>query len=151
MFSDATIPKVLVVEDDHSIRGLLSMAMRREGLAVDAADDGAEALRRCESTEYAVIVLDLMLPVLNGFQFLDALPLTAPNTRPVIFVVTAYDDRIIESLPCSQVHAVVRKPFDVQQLAAIVADVAATWRSDVSADAGNVLPPPRETQLGPAC
>src|SRR2546430_12556034 len=52
-----------------SVRKLLVAALRREPFAVDAAADGAEALRLTASVEYAVIILDLMMPRLNGFEF----------------------------------------------------------------------------------
>lgn len=139
MFHEAPIPRVLAVEDDESIRGLLVAAMRREGLDVETADDGLQALRLCERTEYAVILLDLMMPVLNGFDFLAAFPRTAPEARSVVIIITAYDDRVIESLRSSRVHAIVRKPFDVQLLATLIREVASTW---AAAQMQSTDPPP---------
>ena len=119
--------KVLVVEDDPDIRALLVTALRREALEVDAVEDGQEALRMCESFEYAIILLDLMLPVLDGFQFIDAFVRSVPNARTVVLVITAFDDRIIDRLTWPRVHGIVRKPFDIEQLATTVRDVALSW------------------------
>ncbi|HEX2061767.1 MAG TPA: response regulator [Thermoanaerobaculia bacterium] len=148
----AVLPKVLVVEDDDSIRALLTAALRREGLDVDAARDGLHALRFCETCEYAVIVLDLMMPVLNGFEFLDALTRATPAARSVIFVVTAFDDRLVKEVSSPRVHAIVRKPFDVHQLATTVREVAWAWNAAVQPSHPDAPPllEPRES-IEPPC
>lgn len=125
------LPKVLVVEDDKSIRRLLSATLRREGLDVEVAGDGLQALRLCERCEYAVILLDLMMPVMDGFQFLEAFSRATPAARSVIFVTTAFDDRVAGSIASPHVHAIVKKPFDVAQLSALVREVAVAWSGKV--------------------
>lgn len=144
----SALPKVLVVEDDDGIRGLLVTALRREALYVDAADDGAQALRLCANCEYAVIILDLMMPIVDGFEFLEAFEKTTPPARSVIFVVTAFDDRLIGNLRSPKVHAIVKKPFDVQQLVATVREVALVWTSEAQPRAITAAPldmrPPAE-------
>ena len=121
------VPKVLVVEDDDAIRSLLYAALRREAFDVHVAHDGAEALRLTAAAEYAVILLDLMMPHMNGFEFLAEFRRATPDARSVVFVVTAFDDAMIGRLNSEQVHAIVRKPFDVGQLVAMVREVAMTW------------------------
>jgi DNA-binding response OmpR family regulator len=125
------VPRVLVVEDDESIRTLLLAALRREPFEVDTAPDGAAALLLTQTHEYAVIILDLMMPRLNGFEFLSAFHQSAPRARSVVFVVTAYDDSMVGKLSAREVHAIVRKPFDVPQLVAMVREVAMLWSSHV--------------------
>ncbi len=127
------VPKVLVVEDDAAIRGLLLAALRREPFEVHAAANGAEALTLTRSSEYAVILLDLMMPALNGVEFLDAFRQEAPESRTVVFVMTAYDDVAVLRLRPDLVHGIVRKPFDVPQLVAMVREVAVT-RSEPASD-----------------
>jgi DNA-binding response OmpR family regulator len=121
------LTKVLIVEDDEAIRSLLTAALRREPFHVDAARDGVEALRLTAASEYAVILLDLMMPHVNGFQFLDEFRRVSPDARSVVFVVTAFDDAKVGRLDPDQVHAIIRKPFDVGQLVAMVREVAVTW------------------------
>ena len=128
--TDKKLPKVLVVEDDEAIRGLLIAALSREPLSVDGAADGREALRLCESSEYAVIMLDLMMPEFNGFQFLEAFRKNCASARSIIFVNTAYDDRVVSDLPADQVHAIIRKPFDVPLLTALISAAAHAWNSE---------------------
>jgi len=125
----AADPRVLVVEDDDSIRGLLVAALRREAFIVDGANEGAEALQLVAAFEYAVIVLDLMMPGVNGFDFLDAIHAMTPRPRSVVIVVTAFDDSRFMSLNAEQVHAVIRKPFDIVQFVAIVRDSVSVWTS----------------------
>jgi len=124
--SAVATPKVLIVEDEADIRSLLVAALRREGLDVDAADDGRQALEMCAAFEYAVILLDLMMPVLDGFEFLDAFAKASPQPRSVILVMTAFDDRMTDKLT-TRVHGVVKKPFDLERFVAMVRDVVASW------------------------
>jgi DNA-binding response OmpR family regulator len=120
------IPKVLVVEDDDAIRGLLMAALHREPFEVHTATNGAEALALTRSSDYAVILLDLMMPTLNGAEFLDAFLAISPQSRTVIFLMTAVDDINVGKMRPDRIHAVVRKPFDVLQLVAMVREVVLT-------------------------
>ena len=127
---------MLVVEDDDAIRTLLVAALRREPFEVDSANDGAAALELTREVEYAVIVLDLMMPRMNGFAFLEAFHEKPPNARSVVFVVTAFDDAQVAKLPAARVHAIVRKPFDVPQLVAMIRDVVAMRHADTASAVG---------------
>src|SRR3954451_3916182 len=121
------LPRVLVAEDDDAIRTMLVAALRRDPFEVDSAADGEAALRLTSACEYAVIVLDLMMPRLNGYDFLEAFRKSTPTARSVVFVMTAFDQLHHGELGATQVHAVIRKPFDVPQLVAMVRDVALMW------------------------
>ncbi len=134
-------PRVLVVEDDDAIRTLLVAALRREPFDVDGANDGAEALLLTRQHEYAVIILDLMMPRVNGFEFLSALRNASPTARSVIFVVTAFDESMIGKLRADQVHAIIRKPFDVPQLVSMVREVAMNWAGHTAAAAAPGIQP----------
>src|SRR5437764_7343536 len=63
---------VLVVDDDPAIRGLLAEALRGEGFAVDLAAHGREALDAIRARRPATVILDLMMPVMDGFSFMEA-------------------------------------------------------------------------------
>jgi len=60
--------KILVVDDEENIRDLASLYLQKEGYEVDAARDGAEALKKVGSAQPAMIVLDVMMPGMDGFQ-----------------------------------------------------------------------------------
>ncbi|HEV2722936.1 MAG TPA: response regulator [Thermoanaerobaculia bacterium] len=120
------LPKVLIVEDDLAIRGMLAAALGRQGLAVDGAGDGIIALEMLAAASYAVIVVDLMMPRMDGFAFLDAFAKLDLPLRPLIFVMTAYDDAALLKLNGTLVHGYLRKPFDVEQVVKIIRDAAET-------------------------
>jgi CheY-like chemotaxis protein len=119
-----TLPKVLIVEDDPAIRGLLVAAMRREPLSVESASDGVEALERVRDTNYAVILTDLMLPRLDGASFIDAFTSLRPDAQSIIFVMTAFDETALVRKLGDNVHALVRKPFDVEKLVETIRECA---------------------------
>jgi DNA-binding NarL/FixJ family response regulator len=64
-----------------------------------------------------------MMPTLNGIEFLEAFHLASPQSRTVIFVMTAGDDTALRHIPANVVQGIVRKPFDVPQLVAMVREV----------------------------
>jgi DNA-binding response OmpR family regulator len=119
-------PWILIVEDDEAIRGLLTTAIRRQGLEVDEAGDGAEALRLTAGREYTIILLDLSMPIVDGIAFLDAFRAGGRGGSPVVFVMTALSDGVAESLRGHRVHAIWRKPFDIVSLVETIREVAYT-------------------------
>jgi two-component system response regulator VanR len=110
--------RVLVVDDDADIRGLLLTALKMKSLVVDTATDGAEAIELLHQHSYGVVILDLFMPVTDGFAVLDMLE--RESIQPVVLVVTGADQRTIERLDARRIHGVVKKPFDVEELATIV-------------------------------
>lgn len=64
--------KLLVVEDDHALSDAFSIILNKEGYHVDNAYDGHEALERVAETEYDLILLDLLMPGMDGKEFLKA-------------------------------------------------------------------------------
>lgn len=145
----AATPRVLVVEDDDAIRTLLAAALRREPFEVDTACDGAAALQMTRDIEYAAIVLDLMMPLLNGFEFLEAFHRPPAKPRSVIFVVSAFDDARVAKLQARHVHAVIRKPFDVTQLVTMIREVVVLWQAQTQDGAVQQTLPGGETDDDP--
>src|SRR3954467_10055735 len=80
---------VLVVEDDPAIRRLVRMVLERDGYTVESASDGVEAGSHLGLVDYDVIILDLMLPNLDGFAFIDTLSKNAPERLRKIIVTSA--------------------------------------------------------------
>jgi two-component system alkaline phosphatase synthesis response regulator PhoP len=111
--------RVLVVDDDSETRGLLASVLRGHGLSVEEAADGQEALDLLSTGSYAVILLDLLMPRLDGFAVLEALS-KEDGQQPIVLVVTGADRRAIEQLDPRGIHGVVRKPIDVEELADVV-------------------------------
>ena len=81
--------RVLIVEDEPKLAGLLRRGLAREGMAVDVIGDGEDALWRAEATEYDAIVLDLMLPGIDGLEVCERL--RAGGVASPILMLTARD------------------------------------------------------------
>ena len=112
--------RVLVADDDQSIRQLLGTIMRREGLPADLASDGMEAVELLRQREYSVILLDLMMPRLDGFGVIEHLRKNPPVHKPVILVISAYADQKYKDVDSEIVAGVLRKPFEVADLGNLV-------------------------------
>jgi len=112
--------RVLVVDDDVSIRRLLCTLVRREKLPVDSAADGVEAIEKLAQHEYAVILLDLMMPRMDGFGVIDYLRAYPRKTKPVILMISAYADQTFRKVDSEIVAGVIRKPFEVSEIGMIV-------------------------------
>jgi adenylate cyclase len=81
--------RVLVVEDEDAVRTMICEMLRREGCEVDAAENGVAALQRLAETRPDIILLDLMMPRMDGFEFLAALRATPDGSEIPIVVLTA--------------------------------------------------------------
>jgi len=126
--------QVLVVDDDPAVRTLLSLGLKHAGLAVDLASNGAQALERIRDHDYAVVLLDCMMPVMSGFEAVERIAELA--VRPVVIVLTAIAETAPLRLDSSVVTAVIRKPFDLWSLVEIVKETVATMRGRDSLDEG---------------
>lgn len=109
---------VLVVEDDAMLRELIAMILADEGLATDVAANGREALDHVQSDPPSLILLDMSMPVMDGWQFCRELDRRG-GRRPRIIVVTAATD---PARRADEVHADgwLAKPFDCDALLALV-------------------------------
>jgi len=131
--------RVLVVDDEPAIRALVTKIVERQGLPVDNARDGAEAIDKLDSGRYAVLVLDLMMPAVDGFAVIEHL--RSRQHRPAIIVITAGDTAAIRRLDGSMVHSVLRKPFDIDVLGDLIVAAARTMAAEQrSHDAATVIP-----------
>lgn len=141
--SDQQPKRVLVVDDDLEVRRLLTSTFSRANLQVDAASDGEEALALAKANRYAVVVLDLLMPVLDGFSVLSTLQ-SARKSAPVVIVLTGAPPEMYSSLDARLVHGIVRKPFDPDELASLVqscAEIRSRTAMDAMAIAAAVSTP----------
>jgi len=89
--------RILVAEDDRFLRKAAEMALKRQGYTVLTAADGEEALRAAQSELPDLILLDLIMPKLNGFDVLQALKKDAPTAHiPVIILSNLGQDRDVQ-------------------------------------------------------
>jgi two-component system OmpR family response regulator len=108
--------RLLVIEDDPVLQRTLAAALREENYAVDVASDGAEGLLKAQQNAYDAVLLDIMLPKLDGWGVLAAL---RPANRTPVLMLTARDtvpDRI-RGLDTGA-DDYLTKPFDIDELLA---------------------------------
>lgn len=108
--------RLLVVEDEPDLQNLLARALRGQGYAVDTADDGEQGLYKAQTWDYDAIVLDWMLPKLDGLSLLREL--RRKKRTPVLLLTArdATDDRV-SGLDCGADDYLV-KPFEIKELLA---------------------------------
>jgi len=109
-------PQVLVVDDDPPIRRLTGAILRRAGYVIEEARNGAEAVRLLEASDFGVVLLDLMMPTMNGFEVLEWIRESKPQLLRCTIVMTAAADRDLIRLQEDEVFRVIRKPFDLTDL-----------------------------------
>jgi CheY-like chemotaxis protein len=114
--------RVLVVDDEQDVRDILFTVLQQRGITTDVAADGGEALELVTQHQYTVVVLDLMMPGIDGFAVLDALRACVP--MPVVLVLTAADQALTDRLDATIIHGLIRKPFDPQEIADVIAACA---------------------------
>ena len=126
------LQRVLVADDDQSIRQLVSTIVKRENFDVDAASDGLEAIECLKQHQYAVVLLDLMMPRLDGFGVIQWLKEHPPSIKPIILVITAYADQRFKEVDSEIVAGVLRKPFEVAELGDLVRSCVNGFTDQVS-------------------
>jgi len=110
-----------VIDDDAGIRVLVTRILERNDFQVDVARDGAEGIEKLSATDYGVIVLDLMMPRLDGVAVVKYLSQYAPEKIPSVIVTSAFGAAAFDKV-CPPVHRFLEKPFDVTQLVAQAID-----------------------------
>ena len=115
--------RVLIVDDDPTVREILATALRQRSLLIDEAADGGEAIRLLGENVYSVVLLDILMPGVDGFGVLSAID-DASTHAPVVLVISGAERAVLERLDTRRIHGVVRKPFDPQEIASVVAACA---------------------------
>lgn len=105
----------LVVEDDPATRSVETIVPQDGGFVVLQAKNGEDGLRLAREHRPGVILLDLALPVMSGFDFLTALKSKAPTAKIPVVVVSAYAD-LVEDCAERSARRCVRKPFVIENL-----------------------------------
>jgi DNA-binding response OmpR family regulator len=131
---------ILIVDDDAAIRTLLSRTLERAGMRCGVATDGFDATQQIEKTDYALVLLDLMMPRLDGFGFVRCLRERQEHggSRPVVLIMTAAPDRRDLTHMGDMVQAVLTKPFDIHDVVGLCHDCVAASR-DYESDRGHVV------------
>jgi DNA-binding response OmpR family regulator len=112
------VPRVLIVDDDPSIRQIVRVLLERDGVRADIAEDGARALTMLDENEYDADVLDLLMPRVDGHGVIAHM--NERNIETPVVVLTAVPDADLDP---RLVRVVLHKPFEARDLRKVVAAI----------------------------
>jgi DNA-binding response OmpR family regulator len=118
-------PRILVVDDDEVIQQLLKVNLELEGYAVEVASDGEEALALFADFKPDLMLLDIMMPKLDGWEVARRLAGTAGGPVPIVLLSARAQESDVQKGTDLGVAAYVTKPFDPIQLLHLVAGILA--------------------------
>jgi DNA-binding response OmpR family regulator len=124
------VARILIVEDEANIIKLISIRLERLGHSINAADNGAAALDLARETKPDLILLDVMLPILNGFQVLEQLKADPATAAIPVLMLTArgHERDIVAGLEGGADDYII-KPFSFPELISRVGTALARHRS----------------------
>jgi DNA-binding response OmpR family regulator len=113
---------VLIVDDEKNIRLTLAMALEKLNLPVDTAPNGEEALQKLAEKSYALMLLDLRMPGIDGMEVLRRVPALRPEVKVVIITAWGSIDAAVEAMKLGAVDFL-QKPFDAEDVRALVSSL----------------------------
>lgn len=120
---DGSGRRILVIDDDLAIRVLLHAVLKRMKFEVELAEDGGVGLEKLKHDgSYDLILLDLMMPRVNGYEFIEQVSKDYPEQRPHIIVFTAAGKRGVEKIPANAVCNSILKPFDLEKFIEMIGE-----------------------------
>jgi len=126
------MPRVLIVDDEPDVLLLLRIELEAEGYETLLAADGETAMRRIAEERPDVVLLDVMMPVVDGWGVLRRLADAGSATRVIVLSAKANDSDVVRALELGA-HEYVTKPFDAAALLLTVAHVLSSTPDDLEA------------------
>ena len=111
---------ILIVEDDRVTAATLASLVRELGYEPTVAESGREAMKHLEAGDYAAILLDLVLPDLDGFAVLEHLQATKPKLLRRMIITTGMPEKYTAEIDRNRVCGVMHKPVETVQLTALL-------------------------------
>ena len=130
------MPSVLVVDDDQDIRESLVEILTEEGYEVSSACNGAEALEQIDRATPDVMLLDLMMPVVNGWEVLETLRLRGTHPKLPVVILSA-----LEAQGCA---GYIQKPIRLPKLLALIDTLRSRVAESASMRAAAITLPAKE-------
>ena len=120
MTASLTGARILVADDDPHVRQLLVDFFEDQGCAVKCAGDGARALLLARSWRPDAIVIDLLMPQMNGWQFADAYAASLGEHAPIVAITASGPAAVRSATQLGRIATVLSKPLDLDELGLIV-------------------------------
>ena len=110
---------ILVVDDEESMREFLSIMLKREGYGVNVASDGAQALELLKQNSYDLIISDIQMPRLGGFELLAQVMSRTPETAMIMVTAFSSTEQAVEAMK-QGAYDYITKPFKNEEIRLIV-------------------------------
>jgi CheY-like chemotaxis protein len=123
------MPRILTVEDSATVRKLIRVHLKGLGFIIDEAANGAEGLKMLSKTQYDLLIIDLMMPVMDGLVMLrmkDALQ----NKTPVIVLTAEVNEDLNRAMSNPCVMDYLKKPMDANSLRVSISQVLSLAAED---------------------
>lgn len=116
----STVRDILVIDDEPTVTQAVAKVCGAEGMTVTAADDAVEALRCLEECRFRLVLCDIMMSELDGFQFLEEL--TRKDIRTPVVMMTGYStvENAVKSLTSTGAVDYISKPFTADELLTVI-------------------------------
>lgn len=122
--------RALIVEDDHNTRRMIGVILQQEGFDICEVRDGVDAIDEVSSGGYALVVLDLMMPNIDGAGVLEYVRRHRPSALRNIIVTSALPPADMKRLCDPDVCSMLPKPFDIEQLRKLARECTADSNGD---------------------
>ena len=120
------VKKILLIDDEPDIRKVASISLEKlGGYDVIQAESGEEGIRLAQTEEPHLIILDMMMPGMDGFSVFDILQKGPTKDIPVVFMTARVQSKELQDYLDRGVAGVIAKPFDPMNLSANVAEIVA--------------------------
>ena len=116
--------KVLIVEDNSDLRRLYAIGLNQRGFEVKLAANGAEAVDRIEHEAPDILILDLLMPIMNGWEVIQRLERGGTTAGIPVIIISGQPEKGDRPLP-EKVVAWLSKPVSLDELAAKITEVSA--------------------------
>ena len=115
MLNQNSSKRLLIVDDDKQIRELLAFDISQSGYLTDCAQDGEEGLKKALENEYDLILLDVMMPKMNGYDVCKNIRIVKPNVPILMLTAKGTIEDKTQGFDCG-VDDYLMKPFDIQEV-----------------------------------
>ena len=107
--------RILIIEDEEEFVWLLRRKLEKEGYDIVSASDGVSGLELVQKKEPNLVLLDVMMPRMNGWELSRIIKERSPDT-PVVVISGSYDDKLWEKVNMNWVDAIFIKPFKPEEI-----------------------------------
>lgn len=112
--------KLLVVDDDNMVRMLVTALLREKNWIIRSASDGGQAIDQLQEQTFDVIVLDLMMPGVDGYGVIRHLRRAAPGLLKRTIILTGFVGKAPEEIDEKEIFRLMRKPFQMKDLVEVI-------------------------------